>query len=179
MWTPHLSLPDGFLQMIHELPPDLRAMAISLLRVVKLNQPELIPLNLLTLWEPRMQAGPLGLFRLSHAWTVSHPDAPMGLLHIVFAAFNLNWRRKAISYLEPVERVGSLALDALLGQLNNQRGNQIWVTEVISLVLSKIMGLELSPWLFASMHQKRFVDMEQWAKERAWIVLRLPYGIEW
>lgn len=194
---PHLSLADGFLQMIHELPPDLRAKAIRRLRIITPDQPELIPLNLLTLkdfswagnaivqigrrlweeyWGPRMQAALLGLFRLAHAWNMGHPDAPMGLLHTVFAAFNQDWRREAVSYLEPVERVGSLALDALLGQLNNERGNQTWVTEVISPVLSKVMGLELSPWLFASMHQKSFVDMEQWAKERAWIVMRLPSG---
>lgn len=194
---PHLSLADGFLQMIHELPPDLRAKAVRRLRIITPDQPELIPLNLLMLkdfswagnaivqigrrlwdeyWGPRMQAALLGLFRLAHGWNTGHPDAPMGLLHTVFAAFNQDWRREAVSYLTPVERVGSLALDALLGQLNSERGNQTWVTEVISPVLSKVMGLELSPWLFASMHQKSFVDMEQWAKERAWIVLRLPSG---
>jgi len=54
--------------------------------------------------------------------------------------------------------------------------NQGWVTEVISPVLSKAMALELSPWLFAAMHQNRFVDLEKWIKEKAWIVLRLPSG---
>ena len=123
--------------MIHELPPDLRAKAISRLRIITPDQPELIPLNLLTLkdfswagnaivqigrrlweeyWGPRMQAALLGLFRLAHAWNMGHPDAPMGLLHTVFAAFNQDWRREAVS---------CLALDALLGQLNNQQGNQI------------------------------------------------------
>jgi hypothetical protein len=50
------------------------------------------------------------------------------------------------------------------------------VTEVISPVLSKVMALEMSPWLFSAMHQPGFVDMSRWAKERAWIVLRLPSG---
>jgi hypothetical protein len=26
------------------------------------------------------------------------------------------------------------------------------------------------------MHQRRFADLEQWIKERAWVVLRLPSG---
>jgi hypothetical protein len=38
------------------------------------------------------------------------------------------------------------------------------------------MALELSPWLFSAMHQERFVDMNKWVEERAWIVLRLPSG---
>jgi len=45
-------------------------------------------------------------------------------------------------------------------------------------VLSKVMALELSPWLFAAMHQSTFVDLEKWINERAWVVLRLPSG-EW
>jgi len=83
-----------------------------------------------------------------------------------------------MAYLDPVDRMGTLALDALLGQLSAKYGNwsQGWVTEVISPVLSKAMALELSPWLFASMHQNNFVDMERWVKEKAWIVMRLPSG---
>src|SRR4029079_13165819 len=54
--------------------------------------------------------------------------------------------------------------------------SQGWVTEVISPVLSKVMALELSTWLFSAMHQDKFVDMNKWIEERAWIVLRLPSG---
>ena len=74
--------------------------------------------------------------------------------------------------------VGTLALDALLGQVGGNGGNwaQGWITEVVSPILSKVMALELSPWLFAAMHQNRFVDMESWVRERAWVVLRLPSG---
>src|SRR5258706_6240967 len=194
---PHLSLSDGFLQMVNDLPPAEREKAIKRLIVITPDNPELIPLNLLALpdfswagnaivqigrrlweedWGPRMQAALLGLFRLAHAWNMNHPDEPMGLLHTVFAAFNLGWRREAIAYLQPVERIGSLALDALLGQFDREGGNPTWVTEVVSPVLSKVMGLELSPWLFASMHQKSFVDMEKWVQDRAWVILRLPSG---
>jgi hypothetical protein len=83
-----------------------------------------------------------------------------------------------MAYLDPVDRMGTLALDALLGQLSAESGrwNQKWTTEVVSPVLSKAMALELSPWLFAAMHQDRFVDLEEWVRERCWIVLRLPAG---
>jgi hypothetical protein len=47
---------------------------------------------------------------------------------------------------------------------------------VVSPVLSKAMALELSPWLFAAMHQGRFVDLEKWVEDRYWVVLRLPSG---
>ncbi|MBK7452240.1 MAG: type IV secretory system conjugative DNA transfer family protein [Anaerolineales bacterium] len=47
---------------------------------------------------------------------------------------------------------------------------------MISPVLSKVMALELSPWLFSAMHQERFVDLKRWINERAWIILRLPSG---
>ena len=194
---PHLSLSDGFLQMVNDLPRGARKKAIQRLIVITPDNPELIPLNLLALpdfswagnaivqigrrlwdeyWGPRMQAALLGLFRLAHAWNMGHPGESMGLLHTVFAAYNQRWRREAVAYLQPVERVGSLALDALLGQFEREGGNPMWVTEVVSPVLSKVMGLELSPWLFASMHQKSFVDMEKWVQNRAWVVLRLPSG---
>jgi hypothetical protein len=77
-----------------------------------------------------------------------------------------------------VERMGSLALDALLGQFsgNGKKWDQGWVTEVISPVLSKVMHIQLSPWLFSAMHQDSFVDLEKWINERAWVVLRLPSG---
>ena len=197
---PHLSLADAFLQAIDELPPDLRAEGIRRLRIITPDQPEVVPLNLLAVpefawagnaivqvgrriwddyWGPRMQAALLGLFRLAHAWNMNNPDQCMGLLHTVFAAFSINWRHSTMAYLSPVDRMGTLALDALLGQMKtNYSGgsNQGWVTEVISPVLSKAMALELSPWLFAAMHQSRFVDLEKWIKEKAWIVLRLPSG---
>jgi hypothetical protein len=197
---PHLSLSDSFLQAVHELPEPQRKKAIQRLRVITPDQPETIPLNLLSLpdfswagnaivqlgkriwedyWGPRMQAALLGLFRLAHAWNMNNPDKQMGLMHVVFAAFNVEWRHMAMSYLPPADRIGSLALDALLGQTNEGGGskwNRSWSTEVISPVLSKVMSLELSPWLFASMHQSGFIDIEKWIKERAWVVMRLPAG---
>ncbi|MEJ2708925.1 MAG: type IV secretory system conjugative DNA transfer family protein [Anaerolineales bacterium] len=196
---PHLSLADSFLSAVDGLPEPQRSAAVARLRVLDPDQPELIPLNLLAVpdfawagnaivqvgrrlwedyWGPRMQAALLGLFRLAHVWNRHHPGARLGLLHVVFAAFNTDWRRNALAYLPPVERMNSLALDALLGQFSRGYGrwDQGWVTEVISPVLSKVMALELSPWLFAAMHQERFVDLEAWVRERAWIVLRLPAG---
>ena len=196
---PHLSLSDSFLQAIDDLPADLRKEAIRRLRVITPDQPEVVPLNLLAIpdfswagnsivqigrriwddyWGPRMQAALLALFRIAHAWNMNHPEARMGLLHVVFAAFNNEWRHNALQYLPPAERMGSLALDALLGQFGNEgrKWDQGWVTEVISPVLSKVMALELSPWLFAAMHQSTFVDLEKWINERAWIVMRLPSG---
>ena len=196
---PHLSLSDSFLQAIDDLPPELRSQAVRRLRIITPDQPEVIPLNLLAIpdfswagnsivqigrriwddyWGPRMQAALLALFRIAHAWNMHHPEARMGLLHVVFAAFNNDWRHDALQYLPPAERMGSLALDALLGQFGNEgrKWDQGWVTEVISPVLSKVMALELSPWLFAAMHQSTFVDLEKWVDERAWIVLRLPSG---
>lgn len=196
---PHVSLSDGFLHTIDRLPAELRAKAIQRLRIITPDQPEVVPLNLLAIpdfswagnaiiqagqriwddyWGPRMQAALLGLFRLAHAWNIRHPDRCMGLLHVVFAAFNTSWRHGAMAYLDPVDRLGSLALDALLGQLSNEsKGwNQKWATEVVSPVLSKAMALELSPWLFAAMHQDRFVDLGKWVEERCWVVLRLPAG---
>ena len=196
---PHASLSDGFLHTIDQLPGDLRIKAIQRLRVITPDQPEVVPLNLLAIpefswagnaivqagqriwddyWGPRMQAALLGLFRLAHAWNIKHPDRCMGLLHVVFAAFNTGWRHNTMAYLDPVDRLGSLALDALLGQLSKEPGgwSQKWATEVVSPVLSKAMALELSPWLFAAMHQDRFVDLEKWVQERCWVVLRLPSG---
>ncbi|GAB4577336.1 MAG: hypothetical protein Fur0022_00670 [Anaerolineales bacterium] len=197
---PHTSLADGFLHTIDLLPPHLRAQAIQRLRIITPDQEEVIPLNLLMIpefawagnaivqagrriwddyWGPRMQATLLGLFKLAHAWNRGHPDEnKLGLLHTVFAAFNTQWRHAAMAYLKPEERLGSLALDALLGQTteDDRSWQQKWATEVVSPVLSKAMALELSPWLFSAMHQDRFVDMEKWVKEQAWIVLRLPSG---
>jgi hypothetical protein len=196
---PHTSLADGFLDAVDQLPGELREKAIRRLRIITPDQQEVVPLNLLTIpnfswagnaiiqvgrriwedyWGPRMQAALLGLFRLAHAWNMRHPDRCMGLLHVVFAAFNTSWRHSALAYLDPVDRMGALALDALLGQLSREPASwsQKWATEVVSPVLSKAMALELSPWLFAAMHQGRFVDLEKWVRERCWIVLRLPSG---
>jgi len=56
-------------------------------------------------------------------------------------------------------------------------GRQGWVTEVISPVLSQQSWLWNShPWLFSPCTKERFVDLNQWVEERAWIVLRLPSG---
>ena len=196
---PHLSLADSFLSAVDGLPEPQRSVAVARLRVLAPDQPELVPLNLLAIpdfawagnaivqvgrrlwedyWGPRMQAALLGLFRLAHTWNIHHPGARLGLLHVVFAAFNTDWRRNALAYLPPVERMNALALDALLGQFAQGYGrwDQGWVTEVVSPVLSKVMALELSPWLFAAMHQERFVDLERWVREKAWVVLSLPAG---
>ncbi len=194
---PHLSLADSLLQFVHELPPAQRAKAIRRLRIISPDQPEVIPLNLLALddfswagnavvqigrriwddyWGPRMQAALLALFRLAHAWNKHNPEK-MGLLHVVFSAFNVKWRHAAMGFLSPADRIGILALDALLGQFGEDGGkNQSWVTEVVSPILSKVMALELSPWLFAAMHQGSFVDLEKWVQERAWVIMRLPVG---
>jgi hypothetical protein len=195
---PHVSLADAFLDAIAQLPEEERQAAIKRLRIVTPDQPQVIPLNLLAVpdftwagnaivqigrriwddyWGPRMQAALLGLFRLAHVWNLNHPDDALGLLHVVFMAFNKEWRHKAMALLPPGERMGALALDALLGQTGEgDKWSQGWVTEVISPVLSKVMALELSPWLFSAMHQERFIDLNKWIKERAWIVLRLPSG---
>lgn len=195
---PHLSLADAFLDLVAQLPEKEREKAVQRLRVITPDRPWVVPLNLLAVpdftwagnaivqvgrriwddyWGPRMQAALLGLFRLAHVWNQAHPHDGLGLLHVVFMAFNKEWRHKAMAQLPPGRRMGSLALDALLGQ-SGEEGNwsQRWVTEVISPVLSKVMALEMSPWLFSAMHQPTFVDMSAWVKERAWVVLRLPSG---
>ncbi|MCZ7547675.1 MAG: type IV secretory system conjugative DNA transfer family protein [Anaerolineales bacterium] len=195
---PHVSLADAFLDAIAQLPDEKRKAAIQRLRIITPDQPQVIPLNLLAVpdftwagnaivqigrriwddyWGPRMQAALLGLFRLAHVWNQHHPEAGLGLLHVVFMAFNKEWRHTAMALLPPGDRMGALALDALLGQTGeDERKNQSWITEVISPVLSKVMALELSPWLFSAMHQDRFVNMTMWVDQRAWIVLRLPSG---
>lgn len=196
---PHLSLADAFLDLVAQLPEKERALAVKRLRVITPDRDQVLPLNLLAVpdftwagnaivqvgmriwedyWGPRMQAALLGLFRLAHAWNRHHPDDGLGLLHVVFMAFNVEWRHKALALLPPGERMGALALDSLLGQTGEEGGkwSQRWVTEVISPILSKVMALEMSPWLFSAMHQPRFVDMNRWVDERAWIVLRLPAG---
>jgi hypothetical protein len=196
---PHLSLADGLLQFIHDLPPEKRQKAIQRLRIISPDQPEVVPLNLLCLpdfswagnsivqvgqriwddyWGPRMQSALLALFKLAHAWNrqKENPDK-MGLLHVVFSAFNVEWRHATFGFLKPEDRVGVLALDALLGEFGESNGrNQGWITEVISPVLSKVMALELSPWLFSAMHQPKFVDFEQWIKDRSWVIMRLTTG---
>jgi hypothetical protein len=300
---PHLSLADGLLEVIHNLPAEQREKAIKRLRIISPDQPEVVPLNLLTIkefswagntivqigsriwddyWGPRMQAALLGLFRLAHAWnqaqiqratelarlrtnqptgdsvvrspaSTSQPDTQgfqneatqepaqiatqllldgipdpleaepqvhipdesnaepedldippepseleaqvqeagrmgldespqlpgiLGLLHVVFSAYNKEWRHLAMNYIQGADRIGVLALDALLGQFGTDDNNkgQGWITEVVSPILSKVMALELSPWLFSALHQDSFVDMEQWVKDRSWVIMRLPTG---
>lgn len=194
---PHLSLADGVLQFIHDLPAEKRAVAIKRLRIISPDQPMVVPLNLLTLpdyswagnaliqigqriwddyWGPRMQAALLGLFRIAHAWN-QYEKNKMGLLHVVFSAFNTTWRHAAMGFVDTKDRLGILALDALLGQFGEENSkNQSWVTEVVSPILSKVMALELSPWLFSALHQNRFVDFEKWIDEKAWVIMRLPTG---
>jgi len=195
---PHLSLADAFLDAIAQFPSEQRQKAIKRLRIITPDQPQVIPLNLLAVpdftwagnaivqigrriwddyWGPRMQAALLGLFRLAHIWNLRYPGDGLGLLHVVFMAFNKEWRHDAMALLPPGDRMGALALDALLGQAGaGDKWSQGWVTEVISPVLSKVMALELSPWLFTAMHQERFVDLGQWIEDKAWVVLRLPSG---
>ncbi|MBK8420314.1 type IV secretion system DNA-binding domain-containing protein [Candidatus Villigracilis saccharophilus] len=195
---PHVSLADAFLDAIAQLPEEQRLAAIKRLRIITPDQPYVIPLNLLAVpdftwagnaivqigrriwddyWGPRMQAALLGLFRIAHVWNQDHPDDGLGLLHVVFMAYNKHWRHTAIAALPPAERMSAIALDALLGQTGEEdKKSQSWITEVISPVLSKVMALELSPWLFSAMHQERFVDLKRWINERDWIILRLPSG---
>ena len=48
-------------------------------------------------------------------------------------AFNKEWRHTAMALLPPGERMGAIALDALLGQTGEgDKWSQGWVTEVIS-----------------------------------------------
>lgn len=198
---PHLGLADAFLQAVDSLPSPMREAGIKRLRIITPDQPELIPLNLLAIqdftwagnafvqlgkriwedyWGPRMQAALLGLFRLAHAWNQHNPTRRMGLLHTIFLTFNPQWRHETIQqYLPPADRVSALALDALLGQTfgdSMSGAQQSWVTEVVSPIISKVMALELSPWLYASMHQNEFAPIEKWIQERSWIVMRLPAG---
>ena len=113
-----------------QLPEEQRQKAIKRLRIITPDQPQVIPLNLLAVpeftwagnaiiqigrriwedyWGPRMQAALLGLFRIAHVWNQNHPDAGLGLLHVVFMAFNKSWRHKAMALLPPGERMGALA----------------------------------------------------------------------
>lgn len=194
---PHVSLADAFLTAVHELPPERRKEAIQRLRIITPDQPEVVPLNLLAVpdftwagntlvqvgnriwtkyWGPRMQSALLGLFRLGQAWNMEHANQRLSLFHLVFAAFNTEWRDKATDYLPPASRMGSLALRALLGDYSGARGawQQSWITEVLSPIISKLMALEFAPWLFHAMHQPDFVDLEQAIEEKAWIILRIP-----
>jgi hypothetical protein len=102
----------------------------------------------------------------------------LGLLHVVFSAYNIRWRHLAMNYIQGADRLGVLALDALLGQFgaDDNGKSQSWVTEVVSPILSKVMALELSPWLFSALHQDSFVDMEKWVEDRSWVIMRLPTG---
>lgn len=197
---PHLSLADAFLDAVDKLPPEARSKAIRRLRIISPDQPELMPLNLLAVpdfkwagntlvqvgqriwgdyWGPRMQSAFLGLFRLAHAWNAHNPDQRLGLMHTVFTAINQQWRHEAFTYVSPHERIGGLALDMLLGQLDSatsSKAQQSWVTEVISPIVSKTMTFELAPWLNGSLHQSSFIDVNKWIDEKAWVIMRLPSG---
>ena len=195
---PHLSLADAFLDHIATLPPERRKRAVRRLRIADPTRPAVVPLNLLTLddyawaggalvelgrriwddyWGPRMQAALMGLFRLGHAWNMHRPDARMGLVHTVFMAYNRDFRDTAMQYLPPQDRINALALSALLGQGGGRTGSATWLTEVVSPIISKVMALELSPWLFDALHRGRFVDMARWIEEGAWVVARLSTGV--
>lgn len=196
---PHGSLADAFLQAIARLPAAGRSSAVERLRVITPGLDAVVPLNLLAVpdfnwagsalvqtgqriwgdfWGPRMQAALLALARLLHAWNRQHPEAVMGLGHLPFAAFNRDWRQQVAAGLPPEQQLGTAALDALLGQAAGRggQGHPQWVTEVMSPIFSKVMTLELSPWLHSAFHQARFVDLEHWIAARAWVVLRLPAG---
>ena len=115
---PHLSLADAFLDLVAQLPEKERALAVKRLRVITPERDQVVPLNLLAVpdftwagnaivqvgmriwedyWGPRMQAALLGLFRLAHAWNRHHAGDGLGLLHVVFMAFNLEWRHQALA----------------------------------------------------------------------------------
>jgi len=196
---PHGSLADGLLDFIDRLPEPERSAAVRRLRIVTPGDDFVLPLNpLMTpdfnwagnalvqagsriwgeFWGPRMQAALLALARLGHAWNQKHPDRAMGLVHAVFAAYDREWRAESLGLLPESGRLGAAALDALLGQNEDRPGprNHQWVTEIVSPILSKLMALELSPWLFAALHADGFVDLEGWVRERAWVILRLPAG---
>ena len=194
---PHGSLADAFLHCIDQLPPAERQRAIQRLRVITPDPGAIVPLNLLTLddfnwagnalvqtgqriwtdfWGPRMQAALLGLARLVHAWNIAHPEEAMGLMHTAFAAYNPEWRHDVRAAMPPAAQPGLDALDALLGQRAGDRRSSQWTTEVISPILSKLMALELSPWLHAALHQDRFVDLQDWIRQQHWIILRIPTG---
>ena len=195
---PHGSLADAFLHSVDLLPAGNRAAAVDRLRVITPQPGTLVPLNPLMLpdfnwagnalvqagqriwtdfWGPRMQAALLALARLVHAWNRAPPTAGMGLMHTIFAAYQPEWRAAARSLLAPEHHAGAEALEALLGHdSSGGRPNRQWVTEVVSPIVSKLMALELAPWLYAALHQDGFVDMEGWIKNGSWIVLRLPSG---
>jgi len=65
----------------------------------------------------------------------------MGLLYVVFSAFNIKWRHATVGFLKLEDRVGVLVLDALLRQFVEGNKNQGWVTDVMSPVLSKVIAL--------------------------------------
>jgi len=109
-----------FLDLVAQLPEGEREKAVQRLRVITPDRPWVVPLNLLAVpdftwagnaivqvgrriwddyWGPRMQAALLGLFRLAHVWNRAHPRDGLGLLHVVFMAFNREWRHKAVSLL--------------------------------------------------------------------------------
>ncbi len=196
---PHVSLADAFLHLVDLLPGNDRRKAIDRLRVITPHADWVMPLNPLTIqdfdwagnalvqagqrtwtefWGPRMQAALLALARLVHAWNRNHPEAALGLLHTVQAAYDPEWRQQVRELLLSSQQSGIDALEALLGQAGetNKGRNAQWVTEVMSPIISKLMALELSPWLHTALHQNGFVDMEGWVKDKAWIVLRLPSG---
>ena len=197
---PHLSLADAFLDAVDRLPAGRREAALARLRILDPLSPGVTPLNLLCVpdfawagnaliqlgrriwtdyWGPRMQAGLLGLFRIGWELNRSAPEGErLGLMHLVFLAYLPHVRRELLGRLSPEARMGAFALDALLGQLAEKYSSwqQGWLTEVISPILSKVMALELSPWLFRALHMPAFADLEGWVAERSWIVVRAPSG---
>lgn len=195
---PHLSLADGLLQAINDMPKELRDIAIQRLRIISPDQEEVVPLNLLALpdyswaantivqigkrlwtdyWGPRMQAVLLGLFKIVHSanMNAAENEPKMGLIHTIYAAFNPYWRHQAFEKMEPYERIMGVTLDQILGQ-TGETFQKSWVTEVVAPIISKLMNVELSPWLFAAMHQSGFADVETWIKEKSWIIMRVPSG---
>ena len=48
----------------------------------------------------------------------------LGLLHVVFSAYNQQWRHIAMNYIQGADRLGVLALDALLGQFGTDDNKQ-------------------------------------------------------
>jgi hypothetical protein len=200
LFDPHLTLAYAVLAELARREGEAGEALRRRLVVLDPRRPEVVPLNLLAVpdfawagnaliqagrriwsdyWGPRMQAALLGLSRLAHAWNQrARPEERLSLFHTVFAAYNRDWRHMAIGLLPPMERANALALDALLGQMAGEelRWGQAWLTEVISPVLSKVMALELSPWLFAAMTAPEFAPVADWLRERRWVLVLLPVG---
>ncbi|WP_376792735.1 hypothetical protein [Thermoflexus sp.] len=197
---PHRSLADAFLDAIDRLPPSRRARAIQRLRVLDPLHPKVVPLNLLAApdfswainaliqvgkrlwpdsWGHRMQAVLIGLSRVGHAYNQLEGEGRrLGLLHLVFLAYNPKWRQQLLNRIPQEAQMLSLLLDLLFDQIAVRNGSwsQRWLTEVISPISARVAQIHASSWLFQALHQQRFADVERWIREKAWIVVQADSG---